>query len=73
MAVVSFDLVWAAGSGQDMPCGSAGGGRETLGSRPALFSTQALLMEWGWLPIWHLYEGLGALEIGTLSHQAVSR
>lgn len=48
MAVASSDLVWAAGSGQDMPCGSARGRPGGLGSRPALASAQAPLMEWGW-------------------------
>lgn len=45
---VSFDQVWAAGSGQDMPCGSARGGAVGLGSALALASAQAPLMEWGW-------------------------
>lgn len=47
-AVASSDPVWAAGSGQDMPCGSARGRAGGLGSTLAPASAQAPLMEWGW-------------------------
>lgn len=47
-AVASFDPVWAAGSGQDMPCGSARGRAGGLGSTLTPASAQAPLMEWGW-------------------------
>lgn len=73
MAVASPNLVLAAGSGQDMPCGSARGRTGGLGFGPALASARAPLMEWGWAAHMALVRNLGALEVGTPGHQAVSR
>lgn len=44
-AVACSGLVWAAGSGQDMPCSSARGRPGGPGSGPAPASAQAPLME----------------------------
>lgn len=69
---LSFDQVWAAWSGQDMPCGSATGGARGLVS--VLVPVQTHLMEKkDGLPIWHLWEELEVLEASTVSHQAVHR